>query len=128
MKRPLPRTLVQWRSEIQRAIADASETAPLASLVGAEVAPANRFQLAPIMCLKFRGRKLEGREADRVIKVAMANYVAHSNPDGVDNDLAHRPQMAFALCYVASHLALELISEKKAAAILDDFEKLQEPE
>jgi len=83
MKRPLPRTPAQWLKEIKLAIADAAEAAPLGPLAGTEVTPANQFHLAPVVCLKFRGKKLKGREADRVIKVALANYVANSDPEGM---------------------------------------------
>ena len=79
----------------------------LAPLVGTEITDANLFLLAPLVCLKFRVKKLKGREADRVIKVALANYVANSDPDGIDHGLDQRPMMAFTLCYVAAHLALE---------------------
>ena len=80
MNRPLPRTPAQWLKEIKLAIADAREAEPFAPLVGTEITDANLFHLAPLVCLKFRGRKLKGREADRVIKVALANYVANSDP------------------------------------------------
>ncbi len=118
MKRPMPRTPAQWLKEIKVAIADAAEVAPFGPLVGTEVTDANLFHLAPLVCLKFRGKKLKGREADRVIKVALANYVANSDPGGIDHGLEQRPLMAFTLCYVAAHLALELVDEKEAEAIL----------
>ena len=118
MKRPLPRTPAQWLKEIELAIADAAEAAPFAPLVGTEITSHNLFHLAPVVCLKFRGRKLTGREADRVIKVALANYIANSDPEGVDHGLEQRPLMAFTLCYVAAHLALDLVDEQKAETIL----------
>ena len=118
MKRRLPCTPAQWLKEIKLAIADASEAEPFGSLVGTEITDANLFHLAPLVCLKFRGRKLKGREADRVIKVALANYVANSDPDGIDHGLEQRPLMAFTLCYVAAHLALDLVNEQEADAIL----------
>ncbi len=118
MKRPLPRTPAQWFKEIKLAIADAGEAAPFGPLVGTEITAANLFHLAPVVCLKFRGKKLKGREADRVIKVALANYVANSDPDGIDHGLEQRPLMAFTLCYVAAHLGLDLVDEEKAEAIL----------
>jgi hypothetical protein len=118
MKRPLPRTPAQWLKEIKLAIADALGAKPFGPLVGTEVTDANLFHLAPLVCLKFRGRKLQGREADRVIKVALANYVANTDPDGIDHGLEHHPMMAFTLCYVAAHLALDLVDEEKAEAIL----------
>ena len=118
MRRPLPRTPAQWLKEIKLAIADASEAEPFGPLVGTEITDANLFHLAPLVCLKFRGRTLRGREADRVTKVALANYVANSDPEGVDHGLEQRPLMAFTLCYVAAHLALDLVDEQEADAIL----------
>ena len=118
MKRPLPHTPAQWLKEIKLAIADAAGAAPFTPLVGTEITAANLFHLAPVVCLKFRGRKLKGREADRVTKVALANYVANTNPHGIDHGLEHHPMMAFTLCYVAAHLALDLVDEEKAEAIL----------
>ncbi len=118
MKHLLPRTPAQWLREIKLAIADTSEAAPFGPLVGTEVTDTNLFHLAPLVCLKFRGRKLKGREAERVTKVALANYVVNSNPEGIDHGLEQRPMMAFTLCYVAAHLALDLLDEQKAEAIL----------
>lgn len=122
MKRPLPRTPAQWLKEIKLAIADAVEAAPFGPLAGTEITPGILFHLAPLVCLKFRGKKLKGREADRVIKVALANYVANSDPEGIDHGLDQRPMMAFTLCYVAAHLALELVDEQEAEAILNHCE------
>lgn len=42
----------------------------------------------------------------------------NSDPQGVDHGLEQRPLMAFALCYVAAHLALDLVDEEKAQVIL----------
>ena len=118
MKHALPRTPGQWLKEIKLAIADAAETAPFGPLVGTEITAVNLFHLAPLVCLKFRGRKLKGREAERVTKVALANYVVNSDPEGIDHGLEQRPLMAFTLCYVAAHLALDLLDEQQAESIL----------
>ncbi len=118
MKRPLPRTPAHWLKEIKLAIADAAEAAPFGPLVGTEITAANLFHLAPVVCLKFRGKRLKGREADRVTKVALANYVVNSDPEGIDHGLEQRPLLAFTLCYVDAHLAIDLVDEKKAEAIL----------
>ena len=118
MKYPLPRTPGQWLTEIKLAIADASEAEVFGPLVGAKVTGANLFHLAPLLCLKFRGRKLKGDEAERVTKVALANYIANTDPEGIDHGLKHWPLMAFALCYVSAHLALDLLDERQAEAIL----------
>jgi len=100
MKRQLPRSPAKWLHEIRLAIADAADAKPFDPLVGIEVTDANLLQSAPMVCLKFRGRKLKGREAERVTKVALANI----NPEGVDHGLEQRPLMAFTLCSVAPTL------------------------
>jgi hypothetical protein len=124
MKRPLPRTPAQWLKEIRLAIADAGDAKPFGSAVGSTITDANLFHLAPLVCLKFRGRKLKGREADRVIKVALAN----SGSEGMNHGLEQRPLMAFTLCYVTSHLALDLIDEETAETVLAYCEEHLEEE
>ena len=128
MKHPQPRTPPEWLKEIKLAIADAAEAAPFGPLVGTEVTNGNLFHLAPLVCLKFRGRKLKGREAERVTKVALANFVVNSDPEEIDHGLEQRPMMAFTLCYVAAHLALDLLDEQHAEAILTYCEDLLEEE
>jgi len=117
-KHPLPKTPAEWMHEIVVAMADARETIPFGNMIGHRMTEADLFHLAPVICLKFRGRKVTGKEAKRVTETALANYVANSDPEGIDHDLEHRPFMAFALCYIASHLCLDLIDEKKAEAVL----------
>lgn len=119
MNRPLPRTPSQWFTEIKLASADASEAIPFGPVIGEPISNADLFHLAPLVCLKFRGRKQTGPEAQRVTQVALANYVVNSEPDGVDHGLKNKPMLAFAVCYVAAHLALDLIDERKAEAILN---------
>jgi len=123
MKRSLPRTPEGWLLEIRLAIKDAREIEPFSTLTGQRITDANLFHLAPLVCLKFRGRKLLGREADRVTETALANYVVNSDPDGVDHGLESKPLLAFTVCYVAAHLALDLVDEKRAEAILNYCEE-----
>jgi len=118
MKRPLPRTHAQWLKEIRLAMADAREAIPFGQMIGHQMTEADLFHLAPQVCLKFRGRKATVKEAKRVTEAALANYVVNSDPDGIDNGLEQRPLMAFTLCYVAAHLALDLLNEQEAEAIL----------
>lgn len=116
--RPLPQTPAQWLKEIKEAIADANQTKPFGRLIGHRITDADLFHLAPLVCLKFRGRKQRGPEAKRVITVALANYVANTSDDRMDLGLKRKPVLAFALCYVAAHLALDLLNEQEADAIL----------
>ena len=48
-----------------------------------------------------------GPEADRITETALANHVVNSDPDGVDHGLESIPWLAFAMCYVTAHLALD---------------------
>ena len=114
----LPSTPASWLAEIKLALADAQEAKPFGLLTGHKVTDADLFHLAPLVALKFRGRKIRGPEANRVTKTALANYVVNSDPDGIDHGLEARPMLAFALCYVAAHLALDLLDESLAEAIL----------
>ena len=123
MSRPIPQRVSDWFDEIKLAIADAREAEPFGRLIGEQITDANLFHLAPLVCLKFRGRKLKGRDAKRVTETALANYVVNSDPDGVDHALESKPLLAFALCYVSAHLALDFLDEKKAEDILDYFEE-----
>ena len=118
MKRPLPSSPDEWFQEIRLAIADANETKPFGVLTGHPITDADLFHLAPLVALKFRGRRTKGAEADKVTKTALANYVVNSDPEGIDHGLGTKPMLAFALCYVASHLALNLLDEQQAKAIL----------
>jgi hypothetical protein len=122
MARPLPKTPDQWLKEIV-AWKDATETKPFAQLTGTKLADADLFHLAPVVCLKFRGRKLTGKEADKVREGALANYVANTGPEAPVQGLESKPQLAFALCYVAAHLVLDLVDEETAAEILDYCEE-----
>ena len=118
MKRPIPRTTAAWLKEIKLALADAAEAMPIGRAIREPVTLANLFHLAPHVCLKFRGQRPTGKEADRVVKTALANYVANSDREGIDHNLKQRPLMAFVLCYVAAHLALDLLDEQQAEEIL----------
>lgn len=117
--RPLPASLSAWFEEILLAVADAAEAKSFGMMVGEEITDNDLFHLAPLVCLKFRGRKTTGKEAKRVTEIALANYVLHSSPKGVDRRLWQNPMLAFAVCYVASHLALDLVDEDQADAILN---------
>lgn len=47
----------------------------------------------------------------------------NSDPDGIDHGPEAKPILAFALCYVAAHLALDLLDESQAEAILSYCEE-----
>jgi len=94
MARPLPKTPDQWLKEILLAWKDATETKPFVRLTGTKLTDAELFHLAPLVCLKFRGRKLTGKEADKVREGALVNYVVNSGPEAPVQGLESKPQMA----------------------------------
>jgi hypothetical protein len=59
VKRPVPRTPEGWLNEIKLAIEDASGIA-LNRQSDQSISAVNLFHVAPLVCLKFRGRKLRG--------------------------------------------------------------------
>ena len=118
MKRQMPPTPPDWLAEIKLAIAEARKTKPFGWMMLHRITDANLFHLAPLVALKFRGRETGGAEAKQVTETALANYVANSDPDGIDHGLEQRPLLAFVLCYISAHLALDLVDEQQAEAVL----------
>ncbi len=120
MKQSLPITHDGWLEEIRLAIADAKKTKPFGLLTGQRITDADLFHLAPLVCMKFRG--FDHRDEPlrhKVTEGALANYVANSDPDGIDHGLGARPLLAFAVCYIAAHYVLDLIDDRQAEAVLD---------
>ncbi len=119
MKHRLPSNPKEWLQEISLAITDARKTKRFGTLMGRLITNANLFHLAPLIALKFRGRRTRGAEADKVIETAPANYVVNSEQHGLES----RPMLAFVLCYVGAHLAVDMLDEHEAEAILNYCEE-----
>src|SRR5208337_4679743 len=119
MPRRLPQNPVEWIEEIRDAMLDACDTEPFGILTGHPITADNLFHLALLICLKFRSCKTKGAEAKQVIETALANYVANSDQHGLES----RPMLAFVLCYVGAHLALDLLNEQDAEVILSYCEE-----
>ena len=81
MKRSPPKTPEGWLLEIRLAIKDARGAEQSSTLIGDRIADANLFHLAPLVCLKFRGRRLIGREADRVGACLAGHFIGHAEAD-----------------------------------------------
>lgn len=120
-KYALPRTLDAWLKEIARVYCDALETIPFVEFVKAELDEANLFHLAPALCLKSRGLRRTKDRLKNVTEAALSSYVA-SCEDG-DREAMKNPRVSFTLCYVASHFALDLISEENGASVLEFVEQ-----
>jgi hypothetical protein len=124
MPRRLPKNPVEWLEEIRDAMLDACDTEPFGILTGHPITATTLFHLAPLVCLKFRGRNTRGAEAKLVTETALANYVANADMHGLES----RPMLAFVICYVGAHLALDLLNEQDAEAILSYCEEYLDEE
>ena len=118
MKKPnnMPQSMQEWMNEIINAYTDAAETIPFGPAADVEITYRELFHLAPIVCIKFRGIERKAKNLKIVTEAAMSSYVANEHVHG---DTPEHSIMAFTLCYVVSHYALELITEKKSENILN---------
>lgn len=120
---PVPQTLEDWLNEIARAYNDAKETIPFGVLVGQKITANNLFHLAPGVSLKFRRLSRSKKTLEKATEAALASYVASRETMG---DALSNSQLAFAFCYLASHLGLGLVSEDEASRVLEFVENQQE--
>ncbi|HJW86887.1 MAG TPA: hypothetical protein VJ440_09670 [Candidatus Brocadiaceae bacterium] len=98
----------------------ATITPPFGPAANVEITYRELFHLAPIVCIKFRGIERTTKNLKIVTEAALSSYVAN---DHVHGDTPEHSIMAFALCYVVSHYALELIEEKKSGDVLSFMEQ-----
>jgi hypothetical protein len=68
MKRPLASSPAEWLNGIKLAIEDAKEAKPFGRILGVPITDFDLFQLAPLVCLRFRGRKQKAPPHCRVLQ------------------------------------------------------------
>ncbi len=110
-----PKTHQAWMEEVAKAYQDARDAISFGALMGDRITESDLFQLAPVVCLKFRGLSPQGKKLERVTDGALATYVAGTEDAP---EITDHPHMSFAYCYLASHYALDLVSEETADAVL----------
>ena len=115
VKKRIPSTQEAWVKEIDNAFLDARETIPFAPLTGHKMTDDDLYHLAPAICLKVRGIKPNKKLLKQATDVALSNYVA--NLDAHKESMSD-PYMGFALCYIVSHFALEIIDENQVESIM----------
>jgi hypothetical protein len=111
VRRPTPDTKEAWLEELACAYSDARE----ALVFDPELTEDQLFHMAPSVCLKFRGIRKTKANLKRATDAALASYVATQEV----GTLYQVPQMAFALCYLASHLGLEVLRGDLASEALE---------
>ena len=95
--RPVPQTAAEWVEEIAAAYEDARDALPFTPVVGVVAGARDLFHLAPHVAIKFRALPESRRQA--AVEAALCTYVASEGSAVLDD-----PRLAFALCYLASHL------------------------
>src|ERR1017187_7841221 len=111
---PLPTSREAWLNEIARAFRDAAEAIPFGPLVRASFGADELFHLGPVTALKFRGLRRSKRLERKIAEAALASYVVtESEGPGSLPD----PRVAFPFPYLASHFALNLLTEQQVAEL-----------
>ena len=112
--KPVPQTAAEWVAEIAAAYEDAREAQPLMPVMGVVPRGRDLFHLAPHVALKFRALPESKRQA--AVEAALCTYVASEG-----NGLLDDPRLAFALCYLASHFGLNLVSQNTVEEVMDQL-------
>ncbi len=127
-KNNLPKSKNKWLSEIETGYKDAKEAIPFGYAIGSKLTEHDLFQMAPSVCLKFRGITETKENRKKATDAALVSYVANKD----ENPILLDPHMAFAFCYILSHYGLELISEPEGEELLcyieDNLEKIKSGE
>jgi len=114
--RPVPSSPAAWLQEIALAYCDAEEAIPFAELLGDDVGGHDLFQLAPIVCLKFRGLRRTKKRLRQATEAALTSFVVSTTQTP---ELERHPPLAFAFCYLASHFGLDLATEAQVDEVME---------
>ncbi|MGA2700429.1 MAG: hypothetical protein ABSH35_04965 [Isosphaeraceae bacterium] len=68
MKSSLASSHAEWLNEMKLAIEDAKEAKPFGRILSVPITDFDLFQLAPLVCLQFRGRKQKALPHCRVLQ------------------------------------------------------------
>ena len=115
----LPSTPREWIGEISVAYLDAHDAMPFGPLVGQVITENDLFQMAPQVCLKFRGIKASRANTNRATDAMLTSYVATRDHD---KKIFNNPHIAFSFAYLASHFGMDLLSESQVGEIMDYIE------
>jgi hypothetical protein len=116
---PLPTSREAWLDEISGALRDAAEAIPFGPLVGASFGSDELFHLGPVTALKVRGIRRSKRSEREITEAALGSYVV-TESEGAGSLADAR--VAFAFTYLATHFALNLLTEQQVAELMDYIE------
>lgn len=111
---PIPQDQPGWLREIAAAYRDAKEAIPFSRFIRQPITEADLFHLAPQFMLKMRGLRWSRNNLKRATDAGLASYVANRERQP---EMFADPVVAFAFCYLAAHLGLDLVQ----AEAIDDL-------
>jgi hypothetical protein len=109
----------EWIIEIAEAYLDAYDAISFGTFVGHSITETELFQMAPQVCLKFRGIRQSRANVKKATEAMLSSYVATQDHDDHIFQNAH---IAFSFAYLASHYGMGLLSEAQVAEIMDCIE------
>ena len=119
-KYAMPKRPADWWAEIANAFLDAAEAIPLGEKVGKKITLNDLFVIAPEVCLKFRGIEPTEKNRQKVLDAGLSSHVANVSRNEA---ILSKPQLGFAIAYVASHFGLGLLDEEAASDLPDYVER-----
>ncbi len=123
--KPIVKLKEPWLKEIKEAYLDAKETIAFSSSTGLEMLEKDLFNLAPLVCLKFRGIKDSKENKKKATEAALSSYIANEE---LNAGILKNPIMAFSFCYILAHYGLGLLNDEECQDILiyveDNLEKI----
>lgn len=114
--KPIPKNVKGWITEIRSAYADAAETISFGLLDGTTIAPSDLFHLAPVIMLKVRSLPRTKANLKTATEAALSTYVAATSRTPA---MEKFPSVCFALAYLASHYAFDLVGQRQADEIME---------
>ena len=120
MKATPPTTDQEWLAEIASAWRDAASAKWFGLLTaGRPIRKSEYCHLAPHVCLKFRGIKAGKIKRFRVVEGVLASMEATMTDGDGGQYIKKSPLLAFAFCYLAAHLMLDLLDEQTVECTMD---------
>jgi hypothetical protein len=106
----------EWLIDIADAYIDAWTAIPFGIFVGESIAESDLFQVAPQVCLKFRGMDQSRSNVGKATEAMLLSYTATQVRD---EEMFCDPQIAFAFAYLASHFGMDLLSGSQVSDIME---------
>ena len=116
---PVPRTSEAWLREVASAWNAAQKPTGLSTLTDLGVDECDRFQVAPIVCMRLRGLQGNNELLQKAVKEA---FTTVEESGFTAETLEASPELVFALAYIASHVGAGLLKASTATEVVNFIE------